>query len=75
MHRYPVDVIKTVVQTNTTAGVDSASLGLLPVARRLYREHGMRVFFRGMGTTVARAFPVNGITFVGYEKFKVLMDI
>jgi len=72
---YPIDVIKTVVQTTTDTGPGGANLSPLSVAQRLLREHGVRVFFRGMGTTVTRAFPVNGITFLGYEKFKTLMDI
>jgi solute carrier family 25 carnitine/acylcarnitine transporter 20/29 len=32
-----------------------------------YREEGMQVFFRGLGTTVCRAFLVNSVLFSVYE--------
>jgi solute carrier family 25 (mitochondrial carnitine/acylcarnitine transporter), member 20/29 len=84
---YPFDVIKTTIQTNTetinataTNVVQSTApkrtnMGIISVARRLYGKHGIGVFFNGLGTTVLRAFPVNGITFLGYEKLKILLNI
>jgi len=68
---YPLDVIKTTIQTSTEALPNS----IAGVAKFLYKKHGYRVFFKGLGTTVARAFPVNGITFAVYEKMKVAMDL
>lgn len=38
------------------------------VVQRCYRENGARFFFRGLGTTLLRAVPVNGVTFLVYEK-------
>ena len=32
-----------------------------------YREEGLQVFFRGLGTTLGRAFVVNGVIFAAYE--------
>lgn len=40
---------------------------LWPVARRLYAQYGHRVFFNGMGVTILRALPVNGVVFPMYE--------
>ena len=37
------------------------------VAYDLVNEHGWRYMFRGLGVTLARAFPVNAIIFPVYE--------
>ena len=71
---YPFDVIKTTIQTGTST-TSGSSTSFVAVTKRLYAQNGMSVFFRGLGTTIARAFPVNAITFFGYEKFKGLLDI
>lgn len=36
--------------------------------RVLYRQGGYRIFFSGLGTAMVRAFPVNAVTFYGYEE-------
>lgn len=71
---YPFDVIKTYMQIAGGSG-DSASgitkdSSMLQVARILHRRHGSSAFFRGLGATVLRAFPVNASTFFFYEKIK-----
>ena len=43
------------------------------VGRSLYRRYGMVVFYRGVGTAVVRALPVNAAIFYIYEKLKVLI--
>jgi hypothetical protein len=62
---YPADVLKTYAQTNNPHG-----FSLPRLAQEIVRQHGPRVFFRGLGATVLRAFPVNASTFVCYEKIK-----
>ena len=37
------------------------------VAATLYRRGGFKAFYRGLGTTLIRAFPVNAATFAAYE--------
>ena len=64
---YPVDVIKSHVQT----GSSSAS----QVAVDLYRRHGVSVFTRGLGVTMLRAFPVNAAVFYALETLKMKMGI
>lgn len=63
---YPFDVVKTRIQT---APIDT------PVEKRrivymfhsIWKEHGIQFFFRGLGVTLLRAFPVNAIIFPVYE--------
>ncbi|RHZ38424.1 hypothetical protein DYB26_009152 [Aphanomyces astaci] len=61
---YPLDVVKSVIQSQPS----TSDLGLVRHAHTLYREHGWRVFTKGLGTTILRAFPVNAVTFYVYEE-------
>ena len=63
---YPVDVIKTKIQT-APLNTPSEKLGMIYVGRRIVEKHGWRQLSRGLGVTVLRAFPVNGIVFPVYE--------
>lgn len=62
---YPLDVIKSNVQTSSLP----ASTSTWGVAMALLRERGPLFFYRGLGVTIARAFPVNAVTFYFYELF------
>lgn len=64
---YPCDVIKTNLQSTAIPGAPTSMVGM---AQYLYKRHGMKVFFRGLGTTIIRAFPVNAATFMCYERLK-----
>eukprot|EP00590_Aulacoseira_subarctica_P011763 CAMPEP_0172425692 /NCGR_PEP_ID=MMETSP1064-20121228/33504_1 /TAXON_ID=202472 /ORGANISM="Aulacoseira subarctica , Strain CCAP 1002/5" /LENGTH=227 /DNA_ID=CAMNT_0013168791 /DNA_START=216 /DNA_END=899 /DNA_ORIENTATION=- len=60
---YPFDVIKTRIQTrslNCTKGIYRTGLDIIA-------ESGWRAMFRGLGVTLIRAFPVNGVIFPVYE--------
>lgn len=75
---YPVDVIKTVTQVSTDSPVAGnlksyKDMNSWEVGVSLYRQYGMKVFFRGLGPTLLRAFPVNATTFFFYEEFKKLL--
>ncbi|KAI1399756.1 solute carrier family 25 member 45 [Hypoxylon fuscum] len=76
---FPLDVIKTRVQTQT---FDAAAmpllgssnsrerprrLGAIEVARDAYKEGGARVFFRGLTVCSVRAFIVNAVQWAVYE--------
>ena len=75
---YPFDVMKTYCQVSPSSSSSSLSGGgmqpsyqdmsMRQVALSLYRRHGVRIFFSGLGVTVLRAFPVNAATFYFYEK-------
>ncbi|KAL7550566.1 hypothetical protein ACHAWF_017272 [Thalassiosira exigua] len=62
---YPFDVIKTRMQTGPLKL--SQQKGMWTVAGDIIREDGWRRMFRGLGVTLARAFPVNAIIFPVYE--------
>ena len=59
---YPVDVIKSRFQ----ADINGNYTGLFDCARQAYNSKGIPVFFRGLGTALVRAFPVNAATLATY---------
>lgn len=64
---YPVDVIKSKIQTTPLNSTKPEHRKIWHVGRQMVRERGIRSMFRGLGVTVVRAFPVNGIIFPVYE--------
>ncbi|TGZ84185.1 mitochondrial carrier [Ascodesmis nigricans] len=75
---YPLDVVKTRVQTvvegELRGGGERRALlersrrgGAWECAKRAYLEEGMGVFFRGLGVCMARAFLVNAVQWAVYE--------
>lgn len=68
---YPVDVVKSNIQIATSPDpLIKDPHGLYSMSLSLYHKYGWRIFFRGMGTAVVRAFPVNSIVFYCYELFR-----
>ncbi|KAL6563257.1 Mitochondrial arginine transporter bac2 [Orobanche hederae] len=63
---YPLDVIKTRIQGQSRSSAGKYD-GIVDCFRRSVREEGYNVLWRGLGTTVARAFVVNGAIFTAYE--------
>lgn len=63
---YPIDVIKSVIQTDSlsTPRVDKS---IKEVAKYIYRNHGWKGFLKGFGPTMVRAAPANGATFATFE--------
>jgi solute carrier family 25 carnitine/acylcarnitine transporter 20/29 len=55
------------VAASSAAKSESSAIAM---ALKLYRQHGIKVFFRGLGVTIVRAFPVNAMTFYMYELIK-----
>lgn len=75
---FPLDVIKTRVQTQVLEGAESMRLldgaeqrprrlGAIEIARSAYRTEGSGVFFRGLGVCSVRAFFVNAVQWAVYE--------
>ena len=67
---FPLDVVKTRVQTQVLggdAGGREGRLGAWAVARETYRAGGARPFFRGLGVCSVRAFVVNAVQWGVYE--------
>ena len=63
---YPVDVVKTNIQT-LPAGSPKEHFSCFFQLRKLFRENSIRRVYRGVTTTLVRAFIVNAVTFYGYE--------
>lgn len=63
---YPLDVIKTRLQAQTSSSPQKYN-GILDCLSRSVKEEGYSVLWRGLGTAVARAFVVNGAIFSAYE--------
>jgi Mitochondrial carrier protein len=63
---YPLDVIKTRIQT-APMRVKASDLGVITVGRNLVRDYGWKILFRGVDITLLRAFPTNCIIFPVYE--------
>mmetsp|Transcript_35625 Transcript_35625/g.72895 ORF Transcript_35625/g.72895 Transcript_35625/m.72895 type:complete len:365 (-) Transcript_35625:41-1135(-) len=63
---YPIDVIKSRVQT-APLDCPRSDITMWNVGRKIVKDHGWRYMFRGLGVTLTRAFPVNGIIFPVYE--------
>lgn len=59
---YPLDVVKSRLQVD---GVHEPKqyTGIMDCCRKSYRTEGWKVFFRGLNSTLIRAFPVNAATF------------
>jgi solute carrier family 25 (mitochondrial carnitine/acylcarnitine transporter), member 20/29 len=63
---YPMDVIKSRIQC-LPLDTPTGSMRIHSVAQSIWRSGGWNALYRGVGITVLRAFPVNGIIFPVYE--------
>ncbi|CAI2377181.1 unnamed protein product [Moneuplotes crassus] len=61
---YPIDLVKSVMQNN------SEYSSMMCTYRHLLAQNGYKIFFKGLGICLVRAFPVNGITLLLYEWMK-----
>ncbi|KAF9926857.1 hypothetical protein FBU30_003647 [Linnemannia zychae] len=65
---YPTDVIKTRIQAQHDSLPRSQQFrGVWHCTKHMYREEGIRVFFKGVNATIIRAFPCNAATFLVYS--------
>ena len=75
---YPFDVIKSHIQVSGTlccpASGEQITKTIYQTAVGLHRLHGMRAFTRGLGVTIARAFPVNGAMLFTHESLKHVLS-
>ncbi|KAI5964568.1 YMC2 [Candida pseudojiufengensis] len=62
---YPVDVIKSKLQTDALKGAKYKST--LSVIRDVFQRQGIRGFYKGFLPTILRAAPANGATFAVFE--------
>ena len=83
---YPLDVVKTRVQTRRAAdrspemerllegGMKERKVGSREVAREIWREGGLKGFYRGVGVCSLRAFLVNAVQWYSYERIMAFMS-
>lgn len=62
---YPIDYVKTLVQSDNLASKKFSSA--IDCARKQYKAEGLSTFFKGLGVTMLRSFPVNGAGFLAFE--------
>ncbi|XP_018329478.1 solute carrier family 25 member 45-like isoform X2 [Agrilus planipennis] len=62
---YPFDVIKSRIQADNPTRLQYR--GMVDCICKLYQRKGVTVFSRGLSVCLLRAFPVNAVTFIGYE--------
>ncbi|XP_023224537.1 mitochondrial basic amino acids transporter-like [Centruroides sculpturatus] len=62
MATYPVDLIKSRLQADGMNG-ERKYKGIIDCSLKSYRDEGLKVFTRGLGSTIIRAFPTNAATF------------
>lgn len=63
---YPLDVIKSVIQTDSLQSPKFQN-SMMKVAKTLYARDGLKAFFKGFVPTILRASPANAATFVTFE--------
>lgn len=64
---FPVDVIKSQMQTDEQLSTSRQQRSFAQTARELYAKGGYKAFYRGCGITVARSAPTSAIIFLTYE--------
>jgi len=62
---YPLDVIKTKIQTDSFE--NHQYKGIIDCASKTFKSSGISGFFKGFGPCIARSLPTNAGTFVVYE--------
>ncbi|KAJ3103824.1 Mitochondrial carrier protein ymc2 [Phlyctochytrium planicorne] len=64
---YPIDVIKSRLQTDSFNPAEQKYKGSIDCARKIIATEGVRGLYRGFLACMLRAGPVNAVTFMAYE--------
>ncbi|GES77717.1 mitochondrial carrier [Rhizophagus clarus] len=64
---YPIDVIKSKIQTDSFSKEKRKYSSSFDCARQILAKEGIKGFFKGFGTCMLRAGPVNASSFVAFE--------
>lgn len=71
---YPLDVIKTSMQTDSIVKSERTFRNIVHCASSLYRSGGFSAFFRGISPCLMRSIPANAACFYAYEKSKQILS-
>lgn len=71
----PLDVLKTSLQASSVAAGSAEYEGVQKTAGRIWRQAGLRGFYRGLGPTLAGYLPTWGIYFTVYDLIKDRMGV
>lgn len=63
----PLDVVKTTLQAQSAPRGKDGYEGVSKTCLRIYRQSGLRGFYRGLGPTIAGYLPTWGIYFTVYD--------
>ena len=64
---YPLDVVKSRIQADHLDPKKAKYRNVLACYKHIWMTNGLRGFYRGLVPCLARAFPVNAVTFLTYE--------
>ncbi|KAG0291617.1 Mitochondrial carrier protein ymc2 [Dissophora globulifera] len=64
---YPIDVIKSKLQTDGFTSTTRQYSSALDCARKTLAKEGVAGFFKGFAPCILRAAPANAVTFLGFE--------
>ncbi|KAL2155400.1 hypothetical protein VTH82DRAFT_142 [Thermothelomyces myriococcoides] len=72
---YPLNVLRTRLQTQGTAMHPPTYTGIVDVAQRTVRNEGFRGLYKGLTPNLLKVAPALSITWVCYENMKSLLDL
>lgn len=71
---FPIDVIKSRVQTSEIGRYRPGTLGMIQCAKELVKEDGYKALFKGLSPALFRSFPANAACFLAVEMSMKLFD-
>lgn len=66
----PLDVVKTTLQAQNARRGSPGYEGVVKTCVRIYKQNGVRGFYRGLGPTIAGYLPTWAIYFTAYDWIK-----
>lgn len=71
---YPLDVMKSRLQADGMNGTVKKYKGLWDCMKKSYKTEGLKVFAKGLNSTLIRAFPTNAATFAVFTWVFMICD-
>lgn len=70
---YPHEILRTRMQMQPPERNKKSDSKLLDYITRIYQKEGLRGFYAGYGTNLARTVPASAVTLVSFEYFKTYL--